>query len=63
MKNETRRKSKRSQLPYKVASCSIGERLKAKAEIGDIHASKVLKVFTERGDLNAKRNDNIRSGK
>ena len=63
MRTETKRMRK-SQMPYEVDTCSIGEILQAKAAIGDKHAARAAKVLVMgRGDSNGHRNGYVRSSK
>lgn len=63
MRTETKRMRK-SQMPYEIDTCSIGEILQAKAATGDKHAVRASKVLVvERNGSNGQRNGYIRSSK
>ena len=55
--NKKHRKIKKSQLPYQVSTCSIGEIIQAKASSGDHDARKAVIKLMGRGDIDDRSND------
>lgn len=55
--NKKHKKIKKSQLPYQVSTCNIGEIIQAKASNGDITARKAVTKLMGRGDIDGRSND------